>query len=73
MAENVVALLCVYVDDLLVSAPAAEHREIIMQLQTTWKTSEPKVLGENCKSLTYLGIVCCYDKTGDLLIHQGPY
>eukprot|EP00971_Amphidinium_carterae_P131968 2614025-Amphidinium_carterae.1 len=44
------------------------------QLRKTWKTSEPKILGVNCDSLTYLGIVCCYERvTGALLIHQIPY
>eukprot|EP00971_Amphidinium_carterae_P352485 6492616-Amphidinium_carterae.2 len=73
ISKRVVAFLCVYVDDLLVTAPAQQHREIMKQLRTTWKTSEPKILGENCKSLTYLGVVCCYDDVGNLLIHQIPY
>eukprot|EP00971_Amphidinium_carterae_P001334 26444-Amphidinium_carterae.2 len=74
VASRVAAFLCVYVDDLLVSAAPAKHKLIMDQLRATWKTSEPKTLGVNCKSLTYLGVVCCYrEGTRELLIHQVPY
>eukprot|EP00971_Amphidinium_carterae_P197267 3915541-Amphidinium_carterae.2 len=75
VASQIVAYLCVYVDDLLLCASDEPHAMIMCQLTEVWKTSEPKVLGLNCDSLTYLGIVVCYESEGSdvMVIHQIPY
>eukprot|EP00971_Amphidinium_carterae_P337466 6474288-Amphidinium_carterae.1 len=43
VASEIVAFLCVYVDDLLLSAGEEVHAQIMDQLRETWKTSEPKI------------------------------
>eukprot|EP00971_Amphidinium_carterae_P147467 2922288-Amphidinium_carterae.4 len=75
IASGIMAYLCVYVDDLLLTAEDEVHDAVMSQLRETWKTSEPKVLGRNCDSLVYLGVVVCYESEGSdvLLIHQIPY
>ena len=75
--EKFIAIMTVYVDDLFVAGLPAMIEETLGCIRAKWKTSDPKVLGRDCSSLTYLGIVIQYSAEGfegnQLLVHQVPY
>eukprot|EP00971_Amphidinium_carterae_P078286 1548809-Amphidinium_carterae.1 len=53
VASDILAYLCVYVDDLLLCAEDETHEDIMNQIREVWKTSDPKVLGLGGATLTW--------------------
>ena len=71
----VVAVLGIYVDDILVAAQTASiSQALISKIGMLWTTSDPETLGQDgIIELNFLGVRVIADGEGGLLLHQLPF
>ena len=72
--ETTLALVCTYVDDILVTGPSSLVPEVMKSLRSLWKTTEPEYLkfGDEGQ-LRFMGYEIVRTKNGDLFLHQKRY